>query len=189
MRIIILFITGLLLLSCKVKLASFNPSSSEKYLRGERPRKLIPIKDTAQYPVPSDSEQVIVLNIGTAYKAGYEHSEEKIPTTKSRIHPLPVKLIQGDSVLPKQITEPAGVISGIAGGISGAGIISGVRGRTLLFFFILGGAALILGIMSLIKIRRNRKKFKGRLGPIVGIITSIPALFLIFFAIAYSCSS
>lgn len=180
---IILFAAGLLLLSCKVKLASFNPSSSEHYRSDERPRKWV---DTAQNRVSADSGYV---SIDTAYSTVYEQAEDKIQITEKRIFLPPAQLIQKDSVLPKRITEPLGVTSGITGGLSAVGLLAGIRSRAFLFFLILGGAALILGIVSLVKIGKNRKKYKGWAGPVIGIVTSIPAVFLIVFFLAYACSA
>ncbi len=187
MRLFILISFCTLLLSCKVKLASFNPSSSENYLKEARPAKSILSNDSVQSLGSSNLQHEKLLSIDTIIKT--EDITEENQFKKHQISIPPIKPIRSDSLPPNRTIEPLGVVSGVAGVLSAAGIVSGAKWRTLIVLMFLGVFALVMGIASLIKIKRNRKKFKGVFGPILGIITSVPALYLIVFLIAYSCAA
>ncbi len=188
MRTIVLLVLGSFLLSCKVKLASFNPSSSEKYLRNEKivhfedrtPVSVSPISEYSEYTVETDKD--------TTYRTGHKQITKKADLTML----LPVDLTLNDSIPPKKIIEPVGILSGAAGLVSVTGLLSRrhfENNRTMLLFIILGILAALAGVISFFRIGKNRKKYKGFAGPIIGIITSSPALFLTVFAIVYSCST
>ncbi len=193
MRSIVLLALGFLLFSCKTKYALFSPTSPEKYMRSEKPLQneklgeFVPLEDIAEHLVSADSELVFLLSVDTTAFITEDKPAEKVKKSKILLKyiqndSIPAKQVQNDSIPQKRITELVGVFSGMTGVISLGTLTNPFSG----FFIVLGVITLLLGVISLIRIKRNPKKLKGRLGAILGIIASIPALNAGIFTTAYT---
>lgn len=173
-------------------MASFHPSSySVQAIKKKIANNGIEesyLSDTVSFPVlRTNAEAVSPIFEGIQKDTkSFVPRKQKIPIQTSIARDsLPPSLASSDV----RVTEPAGTVAVGTGFIGAVLILTGLStpfGWTLTI--ILGILTLILGVSSLIRIGKNPKKFKGRGWAWLGLILNLPALYILVFIIAYSCS-
>lgn len=192
----ILFVI-LALTSCKSPVALFNHVPKNYYTRHHtedvQPQKREPIACLTQKPRVEEKKEVQMQDLfvsknnqffDNTLRPNYERSKE-VFSTQNRVINLPDST-PDQSILEKEF-EPLGILSAASGiafwTMVYINIVYSATLMSVLSLPILSGLALVLGFLSIFKIKKEKEKFMGRGFAYFGILTTIIPVLLLLLSI------
>lgn len=169
--------------SCKVKPAVFMPSGSAHYsTQSEEPDFTL-----SEIPEAGPSKRILETSPQIISIAPESMAVEKAPRIKKSSPEITFhrETARPDSIPDQRKTEPMGVAAAITGTIGFAGLVGQFAVDPLIFLIILAAGA-SLGIASLVRIKDQPRRFKGRFWGWFSIfLASLPLLFWLLVSVSY----
>lgn len=179
-----IFIGCLALYSCKVRPSAFMPSGSVSYaIPGEASAPPPSEIRAAEPPGQASKASPEIISIAPEPVAvGEAPRIKKKSSPKITFRP---EAARPDSIPEQRKTEPMGIAAALTATVGFVGLISQFVRDPLIFLLLLAAGA-SFGIASLVRIRDQPRRFKGRFGGWYSIfLASLPIWFIILLGLSY----